>query len=68
VSTLSPEQWQEISPYLDQAFFLPEKERAVWLASFKAEKPDLAELLQELVDEHRALGEKRFLEDSPWPT
>ena len=65
MSTLSPEQWQEISPYLDQAFSLPENERAVWLASFKAEKPDLAELLQKLLDEHRALGAKRFLEDSP---
>ena len=65
MSTLSPEQWQEISPYLDEALSLPETERTVWLASFKAERPALALLLHQLLEEHRALAEKRFLEDSP---
>jgi len=65
VPTLTPERWQEISPFLDHALSLSEADRVLWLESFRAEKPELADLLQELLDEHRALTEKRFLEGSP---
>ncbi len=63
--TLSPEGWREVSPYLDQVLSLPEDERAPWLESFRAERPDLANLLQDLLQEHRALAKEEFLERSP---
>ena len=63
--TLSPEGWREVSPYLDQVLSLPEDERAPWLESFRAERPDLANLLQDLLEEHRVLAQKQFLERSP---
>jgi serine/threonine protein kinase/predicted hotdog family 3-hydroxylacyl-ACP dehydratase len=65
VSTLSPDRWQEVSPYLDHALSLPESERAVWLESFQAIKPELADLLKELLEEHRALAQEHFLERTP---
>ena len=63
--TLSPDRWQEISPYLDQALSLPEPERAVWFESFQVERPDLASLLQELLNEHSTLAQEHFLEQGP---
>jgi serine/threonine protein kinase len=65
VSTLNPERWQEVSPYLDQALSLPEDERAVWMESFRAEKPRLADLVQELLQEHCELARAQFLEHPP---
>jgi serine/threonine protein kinase/tetratricopeptide (TPR) repeat protein len=65
VRTLTPEGWREVSPYLDQVLSLPEDERAPWLESFRAERPDLANLLQDLLQEHRALAHQQFLERSP---
>src|SRR5579872_5351626 len=62
--TLTPERWQEVSPYLDQLLSLPEEERSAWLESFRAQQPDLAALLQDLLAEHRALAEEHFLEES----
>ena len=44
--TLTPEGWREVSPYLDQVLSLPEDERAPWLESFRAERPDLVDFLQ----------------------
>jgi eukaryotic-like serine/threonine-protein kinase len=67
VSTLSPERWEEVSPYLDQVLFLPEDERAVWMESLRAEKPGLADLVQELLQEHCALAQAQFLEHPPVP-
>ena len=63
--TLKPEQWTEVSPYLDQALSLPEDERAGWLASFREMNPPLADLLQTLLNEHDALTEEQFLEPRP---
>ena len=63
--TLSPERWQQISPYLDELLALPPEERTVRLESFRGEKPELAELLQELLKEHAAAEYKHFLEGSP---
>jgi serine/threonine protein kinase len=65
VAALTPERWQEISPYLDHALSLPEEERAEWLTVFRRQRSDLADVLQELLDEHRALDRDRFLEDQP---
>ena len=53
MSTLTPERWLEVSPYLDHVLSLPEADRATWLNSFQAEKPELAELLKSLVEENK---------------
>jgi eukaryotic-like serine/threonine-protein kinase len=65
MSALSPEQWQEISPYLDHALSLFEEERAEWLRDFRTQRADLAGLLEKLLEEHRALAQEQFLEQGP---
>jgi eukaryotic-like serine/threonine-protein kinase len=65
MSTLNPERWREISPYRDHALSLPEAERAEWLERFEAERPALAVVLRELLDEHRAALAAGFLETEP---
>lgn len=67
MSALSPEQWQEISPYLDHALSLSEQERAEWLSDFRAQQSDIANLIEELLEEHDALSEEHFLEHQPPP-
>jgi eukaryotic-like serine/threonine-protein kinase len=65
MATLSPGQWWEISPYLDHALSLSEEERATWLHSFGLEKPELAALVKQLLEEHRAVEAEHFLERMP---
>jgi serine/threonine protein kinase len=65
VSRLNPAQWQAVSPYVDEALALPEAERAVWLQQFRAEKPELAQVVEQLLEEHRALAVEHFLEQLP---
>jgi serine/threonine protein kinase len=65
VSALSPEQWQEISPYVDHALSLSGEERADWLAALRAQRSDLADVLDKLLEEHRALTQDHFLEQEP---
>ncbi|MGA9465355.1 MAG: tetratricopeptide repeat protein [Terracidiphilus sp.] len=65
MALLTPEQWQEISPYLDDALSLSDQERAEWLADFRAQCPDIANLLEELLEEHGALSQEHFLENPP---
>lgn len=68
MSAISPEQWREISPLLDSALSISEEERGTWLATLRVERPDLAEVLETLLDEHRVLAEERFLlHDPPRP-
>ena len=67
MSKLSPEQWQAVSPYLDEALGLSEDERASWLASLREREPAVAEHLQALLEEHSALAQDGFLEQSPVP-
>ncbi len=62
---LNPDRWQEISPYLDHALSLSEQERTEWIATFRAERSDLAALLENLLEEHRALAQEHFLEEEP---
>jgi serine/threonine protein kinase len=61
---LTPEQWQVLSPYLDQMLGMPEGERETWLASFRQRNPDLAERLQALLKKHSALAKEGFLEQT----
>ena len=65
MSTLSPDRWQEISRYLDEVLSLPEQERAKWFDSFRGQRPDLAELVQGMLNEHSTLAKERFLERGP---
>ncbi len=65
MSTLSPDQWQAVSPYLDQALDMPEEERAAWLATLREQDPAMAAHVQALLDEHRALAQEGFLEHAP---
>jgi len=65
MSTLSPDRWREVSRYLDEILSLPEQERAEWFDSFRKLRPDLAELVQELMNEHSTLAKEQFLERGP---
>src|SRR3984885_9922522 len=67
MSALSSEQWQEISPYLDHALSLSEQERADWLLDFRAQRSDIAGLVEGLLEEHDALSQEHFLEHQPPP-
>src|SRR3954454_24710128 len=64
---LSPDSWQEISPYLDQALALTKEEREIWLASFLERNPGLGVRLEALLKEHRVLAREQFLEVSDLP-
>src|SRR5215467_12969839 len=65
MSTINPEQWQRVSPYLDKVLALADDDRAEWLETLRQEHPDIAGYVQELLDEHRALEKSKFLEQSP---
>jgi serine/threonine protein kinase len=60
--TLSPERWQIVSPYLDQALAMTDDAQAVWLSSLGQQNPELAAELAALLDEHRMLAQEGFLE------
>jgi eukaryotic-like serine/threonine-protein kinase len=60
--TLSPDEWQAISPYLDQALAMSEDERAALLQSLGERSPTLVARLKDLLDDHRALVQEGFLE------
>jgi serine/threonine protein kinase len=62
MSTLSPGQWQALSPYLDEALAMSDDERATWLSSLTEKDPGLAAQLAALLDEHRVLAQEGFLE------
>ena len=61
--TLSPDQWQALSPYLDEALTMTNEECSIWLSSLRVRRPDLAEHLERLLDERRVLSEEGFLVD-----
>jgi eukaryotic-like serine/threonine-protein kinase len=65
MSTLLPEQWQTLSPYLDQALAMSGDERKAWLLSLSEENPALAAQLKALLDEHEELAQEGFLENNP---
>jgi serine/threonine protein kinase len=62
--TLSPDQWQALSPYLDEALAMTDEERSTWLSALRVQRPDLVEQLESLLRDHRALSEEGFLEKS----
>jgi len=64
MSVLDPDRWQVVSPHLDRALDMTGEERAVWLAALRRDDPALAEDLEALLAESRALAKERFLEES----
>lgn len=60
--SLNQERWREVSPYLDQALSLCLAERESWIESLRAEKPETAAILRELLDERIAIADEHFLE------
>ena len=62
MSKLSPNQWQALSPHLDQALEMTSDERSIWLSSLQDENPGLAYELEILLQEHGALSDEGFLE------
>jgi serine/threonine protein kinase len=62
MSKLSPDQWQVLSPHLDEALGMTDEDRSIWLSSLRTENPTLANQLEILLQEHRVLSEKGFLE------
>ncbi len=68
VSTFSPDQWQALSPYLDQALAMTDDDRPAWLSELAERDPALATHLRALLNEHRILAQEGFLENSPVTT
>ena len=64
MSTLDPDRWLAVSPYLDQALAMGDEERAAWLATLREQNPELAADLQTLLDEGQVLEGKDSLEQS----
>ena len=65
MSIISRDRWHILSPYLDQALTLPPEDRLRWLESLRAEDPTLAVDLGALLEEHRVVEQKRYLETLP---
>ena len=65
MSTLNREQWQALSPYLDQAFQMDESERAAWLADLCKKNPALGGQLKGLLQEHAELEQEGFMAQAP---
>jgi hypothetical protein len=65
MSTLTPEQWKVLGPYLDQALTLSGEELVRWLESLHAENPVLAGQIHELLERDRAAEHEGLLDNSP---
>jgi serine/threonine protein kinase len=63
MSTLSPEEWRVVSPYLDQALTMAEEERADWMRALADQNPTLAAQMKMLLEEHRELEREGYLEN-----
>ena len=59
------DRWTAISPYLDHALAMSDDDRRRWLQSLGEQHPAIAADVRALLDEHRALTQARFLEQSP---
>ena len=62
MSTLTPDQWRALSPHLDEALGMTDEERSIWLSSLRTQDSALADQLEMLFYEHRALTDEGFLE------
>jgi eukaryotic-like serine/threonine-protein kinase len=62
--TLSPDQWQALSPHLDEALGMTDEDRSAWLSSLRRQNPVVAHQLEMLLQEHLLLSEAGFLEQA----
>lgn len=60
--SLNQDRWREVSPYLDQALSLNAAERASWIDALRAEQPEIAAIIRELLKEQAAVADEHFLE------
>jgi eukaryotic-like serine/threonine-protein kinase len=65
MSTLNPEQWRALAPYLDEALEMDEEQRATWLSSLSVENPLLSAQLAPLLQEYSLLAKAGFMDASP---
>src|SRR5580700_4587152 len=65
MSPLTPDQWQEVSPYLDEVLEIAPEERAAWLLSLGERDARLAAMVQGLLEDQQQLKQEGFLERSP---
>src|ERR1700722_4666646 len=63
MSKLTSDQWQALSPRLDEALEMTEEKRAIWFSALRVEDPALAHQLEVLLEEHRVLSAEGFLDD-----
>jgi serine/threonine protein kinase/Tol biopolymer transport system component len=63
MSKLTSDQWQALSPRLDEALEMAEEERATWLSALRDEDPALVGQLEILLEEHRVLSAEGFLDE-----
>ena len=64
-SGIDNEEWERLSPLLDQALELAPDALEPWLSRLAAERPELADSLRDLLVEKSKVEASRFLEDSP---
>jgi len=57
-----PDQWQTLSPYLDEALEKTDEERLAWLSNLRAKNSALADQLEILFQEYRSLCDAGFLD------
>jgi serine/threonine protein kinase len=62
--TLTPEQWRNLSPYLDEMLELAPERRQPWLKSLHEKDEELASALESLLAEQQELQGEGFLEKS----
>jgi serine/threonine-protein kinase len=65
MSRVAGARWTKLSAFLERALDLPERERHALVGSLHAEDPELARDLESMLDTHRVLLERRFLEGEP---
>jgi serine/threonine protein kinase/Tol biopolymer transport system component len=57
------DQWQALSPHLDEALGMTDEERSTWLSCLRTQDPSLADQLELLLDHHRAVICEGFLQE-----
>ena len=67
MSTLTPDQWRALSPYLEQALEMDRAERATWISALRTQDPALASQLAMLIAEHDDLAKAGFMEGKAAP-
>jgi serine/threonine-protein kinase len=65
MSRISPERWQALSPYLDQALETTVAELPAWLEALRVKDSSLVADLETLLEERAAAGREGFLEAGP---